>query len=147
MTLTAQVPYRIIYCDQYVSDYGITSRNDVNYCPCCGVSFEKDTPQHASKNSPIKIPKSDDEKNQETASEYMMRVVDNLQYEICSYYETLPTVESVFEFHELQSVYGTDLMEGIIEEIELGGADPTPLQEFIKKYDLPWDCPQPNQPK
>lgn len=73
----------------------------------------------------------------ETAIEYMRRIVNNVSYEQESFLEDLPNIEAIVEYFELWSVYDTDLCAGIIEAIE-SGADPIPYNRFVGAYNLPW---------
>lgn len=78
----------------------------------------------------------------ETAIEFMRRVVEWLSCESESLLSDLSTVEAVLEYADLWSVYKTDFMSGILECIAEGD-DPKPLQRFIKKHKLnAWAIPQ-----
>jgi hypothetical protein len=77
----------------------------------------------------------------ETAAEYLRRIASNLNYENESLLDVLPTVQAVIEYFELWSVYDTDFMQGILESIE-EGADPVPLENFVKKWNLSWTIPK-----
>lgn len=72
----------------------------------------------------------------ETAAEYLRRVVSWSDHETCTLLDALPTVEAVLEFFELWHAYGTDFWSGILECIAEGD-DPAPARAFIKKWKLP----------
>lgn len=80
------------------------------------------------------------QKPDESAYEFLGRVVKELGYEYAYITEGLPSVAAIIEFVELWDLYETEYFYGILEAIE-NGADPKPLKKFIKKYNLPW---QPN---
>lgn len=77
----------------------------------------------------------------ESAMEYLRRIVSNLDYEPESILDDLPSIPAIVEYFELFDTYGTDFMSGI-EECILDGADPKPLADFIKKWELPWTQPK-----
>jgi hypothetical protein len=72
----------------------------------------------------------------ETAMEYLKRIISALDWETTSLLDSLPSTEAIIEFYELWVTYDTDLWYGILEEIE-SGKDPNPTLDFIKKYKLP----------
>lgn len=69
----------------------------------------------------------------ETAFEYLARVVSNLRHETCALYDELPCVEAVLQFFELWHAYGTDLWSGVLEEIA-DGADPKPARQWARRW-------------
>lgn len=73
----------------------------------------------------------------ETAMEYLRRAINNLDYEHETILDALPTNEAVIEYFELWTVYDTEFLSGIMECIE-DGADPKPLIDFTKKYNITW---------
>lgn len=73
----------------------------------------------------------------ESAFEYMSRIVNNCNYEPCSLLDDLPTIASVVDFFEIWSKYDTDLLEGVEDAIE-DGEDPKYYNDFVKKHNLPW---------
>lgn len=77
----------------------------------------------------------------ETAIDFMRRVVGWLNYEQEDLLSDLPSVEAVFEFAALYTTYGTDFLQGIFECIEEGD-DPAPYENFVKKYNLDWRVPK-----
>lgn len=79
------------------------------------------------------------QRDDELAIDFVRRVIGWLDCEQESLLQDLPSVEAVFEYAALWSTYDTDLMVGIEEMIEHHGADPKPLQDFIKKHGLNWD--------
>lgn len=82
----------------------------------------------------------------ETAIEYLRRIINCLNYETETILQTLPNTQAVLEYFQLWNKYNTGLMTGIKETIE-DGANPKPLLDFIKKYNLNWDTnwiPKPN---
>lgn len=81
----------------------------------------------------------------ESAIEFLRRLVNWLNYEHESLLTDLPSVEAVIEYATLWDVYDTDLMVGIIEAIE-DGEDPKPLADLIAKYKLPWTVPSVKEP-
>ena|SRR5690348_5459770 len=73
----------------------------------------------------------------ETAFQYLSRVVSNLKFEECSELDCLPSVEAVLDYFDLWTTYDTDLLVGIIDALE-NGEDPSPYNSFVKKHDLGW---------
>jgi hypothetical protein len=84
----------------------------------------------------LKDPKTSQHK-EESAIEYMRRIVHNLDYESENFLEDLKTIQALVDYFELWHVYDTDLYVGIIECIEEGD-DPKPYNDFVAKYNLPW---------
>ncbi len=78
----------------------------------------------------------------ETATDYLRRVVANLNHEHEGMLDDLPSVEAVLEYFELWHKYGTDFWEGIVEAIQDDGDSPAPVKAFIKKYNLDWEVPR-----
>lgn len=78
----------------------------------------------------------------ETAIDFLRRVVGWLEHENESILQDLPSTQAILEYAALWSVYDTDLMSGIVECIEEGN-DPKPLADFIAKYNLSWTVPEP----
>ena len=79
-------------------------------------------------------------RDDESAIEFLRRVVEWLNVEQESLLADLPTVQAVLDYADLWTVYQTDLMSGIIEAIE-DGDDPKPLADFVEKYELNWTIP------
>ena len=75
--------------------------------------------------------------HEESAYDYLVRIVQALEYESGNIVDSLPSPQSIVEYFELWGKYDTELMDGIIKEID-AGADPKPLHEFIEKYFLLW---------
>jgi hypothetical protein len=73
----------------------------------------------------------------ESAIEYLRRAVSWLNYELEDILQDLPTTQSILEYFELWTIYDTDFLVGIHDEI-YAGADPKPLIDFIEKYNLKW---------
>jgi hypothetical protein len=79
-------------------------------------------------------------RNDESAMEFLRRVISWLDCEQESLLTSLPSVEAILDYAALWTTYNTDLMSGIIECIE-DGDDPKPLKDFILKYKLNWQVP------
>ena len=77
-------------------------------------------------------------RSDETAMEFLRRVVSGCDMESESLLDDLPSVKAIIEFFGLWHTYDTDFLDGIYECIA-DGADPKPLRKFIKKYRLSWD--------
>ena len=77
-------------------------------------------------------------KQDETPIEFLRRAISNLDNEQDWLLQDLPSAQAVVDYFKLWDIYGTDLMVGIEEAIE-EGADPNPLQDFVKKYELDWN--------
>lgn len=77
----------------------------------------------------------------ESAIDFMRRVVHWMNHEEESILSALPTPQSIFDFAALWHTYGTEFLQGIIECIEEGD-DPAPLRKFIRKYKLSWKIPK-----
>lgn len=73
----------------------------------------------------------------ESAIDYLRRVVSNLDYENESILQQMPSVEAILDYYDLFYIYDTDLMTGILECVE-EGEEKKPLDDFIKKHNLPW---------
>lgn len=74
----------------------------------------------------------------ETAMEYLRRLVNNMSFESESELDCLPNVEAVLEYFDLWKIYDTDFLEGIVTSIE-DGANPEPYNAFVQKWDLGWN--------
>jgi hypothetical protein len=75
----------------------------------------------------------------ETAIVYLRRLVASMNYEHEYLLDALPSVEAVMEYFGLFKTYDTEYLDnGILASI-IEGDDPKPLQDFIAKYNLPWD--------
>lgn len=75
----------------------------------------------------------------ESAVEYLRRVIEHLGYQSNSLLDQLPTTEAALEFFELYSHhYGTDSWEGVLDEIS-DGKSSRPARDFIAKHNLPTD--------
>jgi len=72
----------------------------------------------------------------ETAIEFLRRVVLNCDYEPESLLQDLPSVEAILDFFALLAVYGTDFWAGVLEGI-YDGDDPRKARAFVSKYKLP----------
>lgn len=75
------------------------------------------------------------QRKNETAMNYMRRVVGALGNEPEDLLDRLPSSAAIIEFFELWGVYGTEYWGGIIQCIE-EGADPTAARLFIKRHKL-----------
>lgn len=73
----------------------------------------------------------------ETAYEKLQRMTNFFAHEYTSLLDQLPSVEALEEYFDLFKTYDTDFLQVIMEMIE-EGADPKPLKDFCKKYDLNW---------
>lgn len=72
----------------------------------------------------------------ESAVEYLRRVVQNLNHEEESLLDELPCVEAALEFFDLWRFYDTEFWEGILQAIA-DGDDAEPIESFIKRWGLP----------
>ena len=81
------------------------------------------------------------QRQDETAIEYLRRVVHQLDFEDEGLNLDLPSVESVVAFYELWMTYGTDYWAGVVECVQ-EGADPGPARRFLELYDLDWALPE-----
>lgn len=77
------------------------------------------------------------QKTDETAMEFLRRVVHNMDFEHEYLLDDLKSVEAILDYAALWSVYDTDFMEGIWASI-YEGDDPKPLQDFCEKHNLTW---------
>lgn len=77
-------------------------------------------------------------KHDETAIEYMRRIVSHLDNEPESILEDFKTIHALVEFFELWAVYDTYYANGCQQLIESREASPKAWNSFVKKYDLPW---------
>ena len=77
------------------------------------------------------------QREDETTIEFVRRLVGQLDYEDEGILMSLPSIESLIAYSELWATYNAEFMAGIRECIE-EGADPKPLNDFIKKYKLDW---------
>jgi hypothetical protein len=77
------------------------------------------------------------QKTDETAMEFLRRVVHNLDYEHEYILDDLLSVQAILDYAELQSVYDTEFLEGILESIQEGD-DAKPFLDFCEKYGLGW---------
>lgn len=72
----------------------------------------------------------------ESAADYLRRVVSSINYENDGRLDDLKTTKAVIEFFELWAHYNTDLWEGVLECISEGDR-PGPALRFIKRHKLP----------
>ena len=75
----------------------------------------------------------------ESAIEFLRRIVGWLDHEPESLLESLPSVEAIIDYAALWDAYGTEFMSGIEEGILADGDDPKLLIDFVKKHKLDWD--------
>lgn len=73
-----------------------------------------------------------------TAIEDLRSTVASLDYEWEWVLQSIPTIPALLEYRALWDTYGTEYLNGIIEEIR-GGADPKPLHRFMRKHGLKWE--------
>lgn len=78
------------------------------------------------------------QKPDEYAIEYLRRVVSNLNFEQETELQDLPTIQACVEYFELWDKYDTDLLQGVIENIE-AGEDAVFYNNFVNKWELPWN--------
>ena len=71
----------------------------------------------------------------ETAMEYLRRIVGWVNYEEEWMLDQLPSVDAVVEFFEVWQAYGTDFWAGVLECIAEGD-DPEPARAFVRKWKL-----------
>lgn len=71
----------------------------------------------------------------ESAMEFLRRVVSNCDHEYENYLDDLPSVEAVLDFFDLWHTYDTDFWAGVLECISEGD-DPEPARAFIRKWKL-----------
>ena len=76
------------------------------------------------------------QRRDETAIEYLRRVVSVCSYETESLLDSLPSVDAVLDFVDLWSTYDTEFWEGVLGCIA-EGADPAPARAYTKKHALP----------
>ena len=76
------------------------------------------------------------QKDDESAMEFLRRVVGWCDHEQESFLDDLPSVDAVLDFFGLWAVYGTDFWTGILECIAEGD-DPRKARAFVRKYKLP----------
>lgn len=76
----------------------------------------------------------------ESAIDYLRRVVSNLDYENESTLQQMPSVEAILDYYDLFYIYDTDLLVGILECIEEEDSAEyrKPMKDFIRKHKLPW---------
>lgn len=79
-------------------------------------------------------------RDNETAIEFMRRMLAWLDTEEESLLSALPSTQAVLDYAELWAVYDTELLTGILDTIR-EGADPAALFAFIEKYKLNWTVP------
>ena len=72
----------------------------------------------------------------ETAIEYLRRVVEQADEERESVIDDLPSLAAITDFIDLWQHYGTDFWDGILECIAEGD-DPTAARNFVRKHKLP----------
>ena len=72
----------------------------------------------------------------ESAIEFLSRVVSWCAYETTSLLDDLKSVEAVLDFFDLWSDYDTDFWSGILECIA-DGDSPAKARAFVRKYRLP----------
>jgi hypothetical protein len=77
----------------------------------------------------------------ETAAEYIRRIMSWLDRENELLLDDLPSIDALVEFFELWSKYDTDFWDGICECIAEGD-DPAQARAFLRKYKLNWELPQ-----
>jgi len=71
----------------------------------------------------------------ETAMEYLQRMMSWVATEPGDILDDLPTPQAIMDFFDLWKVYDVDGLDAVIEQIE-GGADPDPYNSFVLKYGL-----------
>lgn len=71
----------------------------------------------------------------ESAAEYLRRVVNNINYESEGMLEQLPCVEAVLDFFDLWAAYDTDFWGGCMECIA-DGDSPAKARAFVRKWKL-----------
>ena len=72
----------------------------------------------------------------ETAIDKLRRMAGWLNYEPESMLQDLPTIAALEEYFDLWETYGADFSEGVVEAIEVDGADPAAWNAFVAKHDL-----------
>ena len=77
----------------------------------------------------------------ETAMEFLRRLIGWLDNEPENLLDELPTVESIIEYFGLWKTYQTEFLSGILQCIDEGD-DPKPFKSFIKKWNLDWEPTQ-----
>lgn len=71
----------------------------------------------------------------ESAIDCLRRIMSWVDHEYEGILTTLPTIQSIIDYALLWTVYDAEFLNGIHEAI-LNGADPTPFNDFVKKYKL-----------
>ena len=74
----------------------------------------------------------------ETAIDYLRRMINALAFESDNELDRLPTTEAVLEYFDLWTTYDTDFLDGIVTAIE-AGASPEPYNSFVNKWELGWN--------
>jgi hypothetical protein len=74
----------------------------------------------------------------EVPMDYLRRVLSKLNGENEFVLDQLPSVHSIFEYHELLESYNADGLVDIGAAIESGDEDSTRYDNFCLKYDLRW---------
>jgi len=72
----------------------------------------------------------------ETAMEYLRRVVGNCDHEMEDLLFDLPSVEAILDFYDLWHAYDTDFWSGVLDCIAEGDS-PAKARAFVRKYKLP----------
>lgn len=75
------------------------------------------------------------QKKDETAREYISRIIHHLDYEKESYLDPLPTIQAIVDYFEMLGMYDVDFVDDVWMCIE-EGEDITPLETFITTYKL-----------
>ena len=86
-------------------------------------------------NTKTKTTKRASQREDESAVEYLRRVISNCNYENEGMLEQFPCVEAVLDFFDLWAAYDTDFWSGIIECIAEGD-DPEKARAFVRKWNL-----------
>jgi hypothetical protein len=85
----------------------------------------------------IPVKKRPGQFDDETAIEYLRRVVHSLNYETDALLSELPTPEALLQFFDLWHTYGTDCWSGI-QECIAEGDDPKPARTFARHWHQPF---------
>lgn len=84
-------------------------------------------------------------KEDESINDALMRLSNwTSRMNTCAFIEELKTIEQLFDFWTMVHVkYDTDDIDAVYELITYEKANPKYLKDFIKKYTLNWDMPEP----
>lgn len=74
----------------------------------------------------------------ESAIDYLRRMISWINYEQETVLLTLPSVEAVLDYFDLWQTYDTEFLTGIYEAVA-AGQSPEPYNAFVRKHALSWE--------